>query len=349
MSDFQLPPITIHERHAAGVLSQADPYWTSDYGIREVHEKGVTGQNVRVGIIDTGIDELHSKQDGQLHHAMVKAKDFTNSRHGYWDTHGHGTHVAGVVAAQNHSIANGVGLYIAKGLGDDGSGSNYSIANAINWLVDEEVDVINMSLGSSRRSRIIGEAIERAALKGIITLAAAGNDSGVIGWPAMENSAFSVGAINKNKDLAGFSNFGPNLDGVSPGVRIRSLYSNGGYAVLSGTSMATPWMTGMVALRIEAERQAEVQIVDTVHALRSHLQVTAEDLGPAGRDPRYGYGVPDTNRFLHTEEPSEEIPDEDKDENRQSVDLMGFSFASPPDVGHDLSVKLPRGNSLGGS
>ena len=56
MSDFQLPPITIHERHAAGVLIQADPYWTSDYGIRDVHEKGVTGQNVRVGIIDTGID-----------------------------------------------------------------------------------------------------------------------------------------------------------------------------------------------------------------------------------------------------------------------------------------------------
>ena len=346
MPDFQLPPITIHERHGPGALDQSDPWWMSDYGIRRVHEEGVTGLNVRVGIVDTGIDEEHAN-NGQLRQAFVQAKDFTNSRYGYWDSHGHGTHVAGVVAAFDHSLATGASLYIAKALGDDGSGSNTSVANAIGWLVDEEVDIINMSLGSARRSRTVGEAIERAASKGLITLAAAGNDAGVIGWPAMETSAFSVGAIDIHKNLAGFSNFGPNLDGVGPGVRIRSLYTNGGYAVLSGTSMSTPWMTGMLALRLEAERQAEIQIVDTVHALRSHLEVTAEDLGPVGRDPRYGYGVPDTPRFLHTEGHTEDEPDED--ETRQSVDLLGFSFASPPDPRHDLSVKLPRGDTLGGS
>lgn len=343
MSDFQLPPITIHERHGPGALDQKDPWWMSDYNIRHVHDEGVTGLNVRVGIIDTGIDEEHSNT-GQLRQSFVSAKDFTNSRYGYYDSHGHGTHVAGVVSAFDHSLATGSSLYIAKALGDDGSGSNTSVANAINWLVDEEVDIINMSLGSSSRSRLIGEAISRAASKGIISLAASGNDSGVIGWPARESSAFSVGAIDRNKSIAGFSNFGPNLDGVGPGVRIRSLYCNGGYAVLSGTSMATPWMTGMLALRIEAERQAEVQIVDTVHAFRSHLEATAEDLGPAGRDPRYGYGVPDTARFLHTEEHTEDQPD---GEDRNTAELLGFSFSSPPDPGHDLSVQLPRGNPMG--
>ena len=195
------------------------------------------------------------------------------------------------------------------------------------------------------------EALEQAIKAGVFVICAAGNDGSdvSVNYPASLDQTIAVAAIGESAVVAEYSSRGPEVDIAAPGSKILSTFINGGYAHLSGTSMATPWMTGMVALRIEAERQAEVQIVDTVHALRSHLQVTAEDLGPAGRDPRYGYGVPDTNRFLHTEEHSEEIPDEDKDENRQSVALMGFSFASPPDVGHDLSVKLPRGNSLGGS
>lgn len=245
---LKLPPIIIHDRITVAEMGERVP-WSVEPVVKLGEKRGT---DVRVGIVDTGIDAIH-ESTGDLEGQIEDSQDFTRSRFGAADSHGHGTHVAGTVAAATNAkgvvgVANDAQLFIAKGLGDDGAGYDQQIVEALDWLIACKVQLINMSLGGPARSNQIIAAVERALAAGITIVCAAGNDGdGAQSWPAMHPDVISVGAVDKTGRPAEFSS-PSSVDVAAPGVEILSCYRNGQYGVLSGTSMAAPWVTAFLAI-----------------------------------------------------------------------------------------------------
>lgn len=202
-------------------------------------------------MLDTGIAN-HPDLSGRV----VLARDFTNSQYGTADIHGHGTHVAGTVAANANNgvsvvgVAYSASLLNAKVLGDSGSGSFSSVANGIVWAADNGAQVISMSLGANLDCpSVIQDAVTYAWNKGAVIFAAAGN-SGMndAHTPANCKNVVPVGAVNSSDGRPNFSNYGPNVPITAPGAVIVSTGNNGGYVWMSGTSMSTPHAAGVAAL-----------------------------------------------------------------------------------------------------
>lgn len=304
MPQWQLPPITIHQRFGPAHVGERLGYMIEDYGLDGLWDRTNGGEGVLVGVCDTGISWEHSGEQGDLHNAIYLGKDFTRSKHDVRDIHGHGTHVAGTIGARagnNRGIA-GVApnckLAIAKVLGDDGTGTDDSVAAGILWCADEGCKVINLSLGGGGRSIKIEQAIEHANSKGCIVVCAAGNEGGRVGWPAAAPNNLAIGAIDSRKVLANFSNRGNEVDYVGPGVEILSTYARGGYAKLSGTSMATPWISGLIANMISFSATALSPMAASAATYREIFDRAVIDLGPPGKDPGYGHGVPDPRKLF---------------------------------------------------
>lgn len=217
------------------------------------------GKGIRVAILDTGCDVTHPDLNGRI----IGGRNFTDDDHGnpdvYTDYNGHGTHVAGTIAAvQNNNGVIGVApeasLLILKVLNKNGSGQYDWIINGINYAVEQKVDIISMSLGGSEDVPQLHQAIQNAIANQILVVCAAGNEgdgkdfSNEFSYPASYNEVISVGAINLQRRSSEFSNSNNEVDLVAPGEEVLSTYLNGKYAKLSGTSMATPHISGALAL-----------------------------------------------------------------------------------------------------
>ena len=248
------------------------------------------GTGVKVAIIDTGIDYTHP----DLNDNYVAGWDFANDDNDPMDGGGHGTHCAGIVAAEDNEmgvigVAPAVELYIAKSLFDDGSAYISDIVDGIEWAVEEEVDVISMSLGINIDFQSWHDACDAADGAGIVVVAAAGNDGASssiednVNYPAAYSSVIAVAATDSNDERAWWSSTGPDVEIAAPGVGILSTYP-GGYATMSGTSMACPHVAGTAALVIASG-------ISDNDAVRTCLRETAEDLGESGKDNLYGYGL----------------------------------------------------------
>ena len=286
---------------------------TIDWGISSLHVpdtwKSTRGKGIKVGICDTGIDGQH-KLGGDLSGAILDVGDFTNPRRRDnppgTDHAGHGTHCAGIVAARHNDIgvigvAPEASLLIAKVLGNDGSGSGDWIAAGINWCIQSKADIISMSLGSVYPDPVIREAIEAANAAGIFVIMAAGNEGqpNSVNYPAKFQQGVAVAAYQRNGTIAPFSSQGPEVDIAAPGQDILSTYLNGGYAKLSGTSMATPFVAGIVALLLAQHRgPGSDHAITNLASLKAVLSHTATDAGPTGRDPAYGWGLIDPVTIL---------------------------------------------------
>jgi len=253
------------------------------------------GTGVKVAIIDTGIDYTHP----DLNDNYVAGCDFANDDNDPMDGGGHGTHCAGIVAAEDNEIgvigvAPAVELYIAKSLFDDGSAYISDIVDGIEWAVEEEVDVISMSLGIDIDFQSWHDACDAADGAGIVVVAAAGNNGNPsgsednVGYPARYSSVIAVAATDSNDERAWWSSTGPDVDVAAPGVGIWSTYP-GGYEYMSGTSMACPHVAGTVALVIASDPDL------TNAEVRERLKSTADDLGAAGSDYWYGDGLVDAD------------------------------------------------------
>jgi subtilisin family serine protease len=292
---FRLPPYRVEATFAPMALTEI-----IDWGLALLHVpdhwKQTQGDGVRVALLDSGIDESHP----DLAAAIDEARDFTQSRRGPADRNGHGTHVAGIVAArQNNRGVIGVApqsrLLIAKVLGDDGIGNSAAVAAGVDWACDHGASIISMSLGSPQPDVQLRQAIERAAAKGVFVIAAAGNAGrpNSVNYPARWRETVAVAAVDRNGQLSRFSSRGPQIDIAAPGQDVLSTFRNGGYAKLSGTSMAAPFVAGVVALLIALHRGATdartpLQSIDD---LLEHLYRTASDAGAIGHDPGYGWGL----------------------------------------------------------
>ena len=261
-------------------------------GAGTVHESGNKGTGVNVAIIDTGIDYTHSDLDDNF--GTLLGYDFANGDSDPMDDNGHGTHCAGIVAAEDDDegvvgVAPEAYLYAVKVLDSGGSGSLSNVIAGIQWSVDNSMDVISMSFGSDFRSISLKKACDNAYRSGVLLVAAAGNDGyspgkGNVDYPARYDSVIAVAATESNDNRASFSSTGPDVELAAPGVDIYSTVP-GGYGTKDGTSMACPHVAGTAALAIAAG-EGDV---------RQRLQDTADDLGDEGKDNLYGYGLVDAD------------------------------------------------------
>ena len=219
-----------------------------------------TGKEIKVGIVDTGCDINHP----DLKNAIVSCENFSGSPGRCEDVNGHGTHVAGIVAAKvtGHGvsgIAHDANLYIVKAIDNSGVGDSNHITKAIEVCAEAGCDVINLSFGSPVEYAPMSRIIKKAVDRNVIVVAAAGNsgDNNDVTvdeqWPARLPFVISVAAINKNLISAPWSSSG-NIAFSAPGVDILSCYPGGRYATMSGTSQACPFITGICALMKEVKK-----------------------------------------------------------------------------------------------
>ncbi|MBI5240878.1 MAG: S8 family peptidase [Elusimicrobia bacterium] len=218
------------------------------------------GAGVKVAVVDTGIDYNHAALKANVKGGF-NAVDEKNPDN-FMDDQGHGSHVSGTIAGayNNGQGAGGSGvigvapkasLYGVKVLDADGGGSYSTIIAGIEWAVKNKMQVANMSLGAPEGTDALHQAIIAAKKAGLVILAAAGNDSGgPTGYPAAYPETISITASNDKDEFASFSSKGPETNFIAPGEDVLSVKLGGGYIVHSGTSMATPHMTGLAALAV---------------------------------------------------------------------------------------------------
>ncbi|MEF2247073.1 S8 family serine peptidase [Paenibacillus sp. IITD108] len=207
------------------------------------------GEKVKVAIFDTGIAE-HPELP------LSGGVSFVESEEGFLDEHGHGTQIAGSIAAidDNRGIVgstNNIELYAVKTIDSMGKGYISSVIKGIDWAIDNDIQIINLSFVVNEYSLLLHEAIQNAYNNGLLIIAAAGNKGmgeNTILYPALFPEVLAVGAIDKSHNRASFSSTGPELDLVAPGSLILTTNRFGGYSVTSGTSIAAAHVTGAAAL-----------------------------------------------------------------------------------------------------
>jgi subtilisin len=286
----------------------AEVVWGGSQGATTVIA-GQGGAGVDVAVLDTGVDCAHEDLLG----SCLVGQNFTFDGGGF-DGHGHGTHVAGIIASRPNGVgtigvAPEANILPVKVLANNGSGALSWVAAGIDWAVANGAEVINMSLSATSGSIALADAVAGAQAAGVLVVSAAGNSGccNTVGWPAKYAGSMAVGAVNSFDTIASFSSEGPEVDIVAPGVSVKSAVPTGtcalcdpsGYKLLSGTSMATPHVAGVGALLMSRGRTA----AQAWFAMTS----TALDLGLTGFDTTYGHGRVNALAAVNSE-PGEEPP-----------------------------------------
>jgi major intracellular serine protease len=302
--NYKLPPFTVESVQETaneipwGVqMTNAPTVWNE-----------TKGDGIVVCVLDTGVDATHPDLKDRIITGIKGGQNFTMDDQGepymITDYNHHGTHVAGTIAATLNGsgvvgCAPNVKLLIGKVLNGDGSGTFTGIARGIRWAANwigengERVRVISMSLGGSSDSPEMHDAIKYAVSKGIIVVCAAGNSgdgnttTSEFSYPAMYPETISVGAIDSQLKLANFSNTNEQVDVVAGGVNILSTLPDGKYGTLSGTSMACPHVTGVVALLI-AMYEKRLNKTLTVDEIRQLLKEHSKDIGISPKGEGFG-------------------------------------------------------------
>ncbi len=224
---------------------------------KSIWEESQKGAGVKIAVIDSGCDINHES----LKNNIIGVRNFTDedkkNPNIVIDRVGHGTHVTGIICANGNNmtgVAPDAKIYVLKAINRTGTGKLSWVINAIKYAIEKRVDIISMSLGLSENSPKLENIIKEAVNNNIAVVCAAGNegdgndDSFEYSYPAAYIDVISVGAVDKKGVPAKFSNSNTAIDLVAPGVDIISTYPNNKFASLSGTSMATPYISGSLAL-----------------------------------------------------------------------------------------------------
>jgi hypothetical protein len=325
-------PVKIYQPHdlEADIQIQADRVW---------NELDVDGTGVLVAVLDTGVQIGHA----ELADSVFNTMDFTGEGGDYLDYAGHGTHVSGIVTGDGvfnlqgtsnkaTGVAPGASIIVGKVCGIGGCPEDAILAG-INWAQIQTADVINMSLGGGLSTNShcdndndsIVNAVNLAVANGIVVVISSGNDGSktAVSYPGCASGAIAVGAVDNNDNDASFSNTGPAMDIVAPGVSILSSWScndlfvfpplscgSTWYNYASGTSMSSPHVAGVVALMLEKNPNL------TVNQVKEALYSTAVPVGPND-----GNGRVDAYAAVNSvSDGTNPFPDADEDGYASNVD-----------------------------
>jgi thermitase len=272
-----------------------DPRLGNQWGLTSTGFRGAwnnaKGGGAKIAIVDSGAYVKHP-DIGRI----IAQRDFVEGDAAADDDFGHGTHVTGIAGAltdNGKGVAGGCfncDLLIAKVMGARGATAS-RVVEGINWSVNHGADVVNLSLGGTANPSVLRTAINRAYGRGVVVVAAAGNEgSNRPVYPAAYSKVIAVSATSADGRLLPFSNRGEWVDLAAPGTNILSTSKSGGYGRMSGTSMSAPFVSGLAGLLASQGMSA--------HSIRQRMQTTANDLGPAGDDPRFGYGRIDADNAV---------------------------------------------------
>jgi subtilisin len=296
--------VRVEEDAVASITGQVLPWGVERIGAHRVWST-TRDTGVRVAVVDTGIDSRHKDFFDAAGVTRVERGANFVSGSAPEDDHGHGTHVAGTVGASDNligvvGVAPAARLVAVKVMDRTGSGYYSWIISGIDWASDPargRSQVINLSLGGSANVLELRDAVARATQRGAVVCAAMGNTGGyAVLYPAAYPEAVAVAASTQTDGRAGFSSYGPHVDISAPGENIYSTYpwKKGRYATMSGTSMATPHVSGAAATLIGSglivDRNGDGRINDEV---RARLEATAVDTNAAlwpGYDQLMGWG-----------------------------------------------------------
>jgi subtilisin family serine protease len=265
------------------------------------------GEGVKVAVLDTGCDLDHP----DLKANILPGINLVNPSKEPWDDNNHGTHVAGIIAAENNEIgmvgvAPHAKIMPVKVLDSHGNGDLVAVAKGIRWAADNGADLICMSLGSPNPVQEVRKAIQYAQKKGVVCFVAAGN-SGLtkrVFYPADYSETIAIGSIDENMNRSNFSNTGENLDFMAPGNRIISTVPDNWYAVLSGTSMAAPFVAGLGALLLShARSKGKAELLRTADGYIEEFKKHTTQISDANlKDNKFyqGFGIIDPKKLFET-------------------------------------------------
>jgi len=278
----------------------------------------LSGKDVAVCIVDSGIEESHPDLDNMN---LAGWTDFIGNKSSPYDDNGHGTMMAGILVADGglSGIAKNVELYVAKALSGEGTGSDNTVAQAIDWCITNNVNIISLSLGgaTSGASIIFGDAVENAVDDaydaGIVVVAAAGNDGenddGDVASPATVSTVICVGGVDDLGRIWSGSSVGDNNgrlwplllprndpdrkpEVVAPGHEVPVIMTGGGWGISSGTSAATVYVTGAIALMFENNPDLKTGGTDMVDNVKDWIMSSSKMKdGQQEHDDYYGYGL----------------------------------------------------------
>jgi subtilisin family serine protease len=295
MSFVHLPPYKVDFLHVPHSVQEGVDWGVASYGIPPLWLTS-KGEGVTVAVIDTGVAPHAALKD-----VVVDYRNFSSDSDIY-DSVGHGTHVAGIIGAKAglaKGIAPEVKILSLKVLGHSGMGGNEAVATAVVHATEAKADIVCMSLGSSKPDSRVHEAVKGAKAAGLVVVCAAGNDGGAVNYPAAFQETLAVGAVDRNGNACEFSSRGKEIAVAAPGQDITSTWLADGYATVSGTSMAAPFVAGVLALYVSAQKANGLK-VDHSSVMKA-LAATCRDSGEPGRDPVYGWGLVDPHKLLNYE------------------------------------------------
>ena len=308
-------------RPTDGALSAQEIYQE----LVQTDDKKLDGTGIKVCIVDSGIDMTH-KDLSSLE--LTGWQDFVNNQDQPYDDQGHGTSMAGLLVADGwmQGVAADVDLYVAKALSGNGSGDDGVVADAIDWCVQQGVNIVSLSLGGAPGlipfnpfgGRDSSDAASDAIDQGIVVVAAAGNDGGPdddgdVAHPSSERLVISVGGVTADGSHWSGSSVGDNNGNlfpiilprqdpnkkpeiVAPAEGVPVINNDGTWSIVDGTSAATVYVTGAIALLLEAQpslvANGSAGSSDNVQQIKQALMETAKPLpGQDGHDDNYGYGL----------------------------------------------------------
>jgi serine protease len=298
--------------YAIGVPTGSDPSRSQQWSLDKIRTAEAwqrsTGAGVKVAVIDSGVDATHPDLQGNVLSGFDAITDRAGST---TDRHGHGTHVAGTIAAVTGNnvgvtaVAPDVKILPVKVLSDSGSGNMSDTAEGIVWAADNGAQVINMSLGSTTKVAAVSNAISYARSKGVTVIAAVGNDrekGSPTSYPAADAGVIGVAATDSGDRIGHYSTAGSYVDVAAPGTNILSTYPGGQYKTMMGTSMATPHVAAVAALLKGYQSSLTPDQIETA------LEKSAVDLGQAGFDNDFGNGRIDAVAALNAVAPAPTTP-----------------------------------------
>lgn len=294
-----LPPYFVKRVGNFGALAETVPWGIKRSNLDDVWQI-TTGQQVTACVLDTGFSNHPDNCNEIEGQSFCWESDVT-------DFNGHGSHVAGTIGACSNDsgvvgVAPDVPIINHKIMDKFGMGDDRSFYESLQWCYNnhKDIDVVNVSMGSpAKMGRHISSMLKKLKAKGVAVICAAGNAgrNNSVSYPARDVNVTAIAAHDSRNRIATFSSRGPEVDHAAPGVDILSTYKDQQYSVLDGTSMATPYYVGLIALAISARRLTGKKDLplDDLNKIAIHHSI---DHGPKGTDNKFGHGIVDPLGFV---------------------------------------------------